>query len=201
MPGDRDSTIVKLEFSSGVSVSPPQAFTMLKNNGVEVKEIEMLQPLAARNTYDLKFRSDAARIQGVSCLKGLEGLTVTPYDRSVVVTVLYLNFEVDQGLVARVLSQYGTVSDMRWVTYQAGELKGILNGKRQFRMVLKREIPSFRFIGGSKAHIRYFGQPRTCFKCGEEGHVSGSCPTSYSARASAEPGPEPMVEEPGSPCL
>ncbi|KAJ8018352.1 Zinc finger CCHC domain-containing protein 3 [Holothuria leucospilota] len=181
----------------------------------------MLQPLAARNTYDLTFRSDAARIQGVSCLKGLEGLTVTPYDRSVVVTVLYLNFEVDQGLVARVLSQYGTVSDMRWVTYQAGELKGILNGKRQFRMVLKREIPSFLFIGGSKAHIRYFGQPRTCFKCGErrgtkrcgkclqvghdkvecpnkvwcnlcgeEEHVSGSCPTSYSARASAEVGPQ-----------
>ncbi|KAJ8050133.1 hypothetical protein HOLleu_03213 [Holothuria leucospilota] len=78
----------------------------------------MLQPLAARNTYDLKFRSNAARIQGVSRLKGLEGLTFTPYDRSVVVTVLYLNFEVDQGLVARFLSQYGTVSDMRWVTYQ-----------------------------------------------------------------------------------
>ncbi|KAJ8049506.1 hypothetical protein HOLleu_02278 [Holothuria leucospilota] len=227
MPGSRDSTIVKLEFSSGASVSPSQAFAVLKNNGVEVKEIEMLQPLAARNTYDLKFRSDAARIQGVSRLKGLEGLTVTPYDRSVVVTVLYLNFEVDQGLVARVLSQYGTVSDMRWVTYR------------------KREIPSFLFIGGSKAHIRYFGQPRTCFKCSEEGHeakscpnrrcgkclqvghekaecpnevrcnlcggeghVSGSCPTSYSARASAdvgpahEPsqsGPEPMVEEPRSP--
>ncbi|KAJ8050646.1 hypothetical protein HOLleu_03930 [Holothuria leucospilota] len=55
-----------------------KAFAVLKNNGVEVKEIEMLQPLAARNTYDLKFRSDAARIQGVSRLKGLEGLTVTP---------------------------------------------------------------------------------------------------------------------------
>ncbi|KAJ8050645.1 Zinc finger CCHC domain-containing protein 3 [Holothuria leucospilota] len=57
---------------------------------------------------------------------------------------------------------------MRWVTYQ--------EGKRQFRMVLKREIPSFLFIGGSKAHIRYFGQPRTCFKCSEEGHEAKSCP-------------------------
>ncbi|KAJ8039092.1 hypothetical protein HOLleu_16708 [Holothuria leucospilota] len=47
-----------------------------------------------------------------------------------------------------------------------------------------------------------------CNLCGGEGHVSGSCPTSYSARASAdvgpahEPsqsGPEPMVEEPRSP--
>ncbi|KAJ8017944.1 Zinc finger CCHC domain-containing protein 3 [Holothuria leucospilota] len=191
---------------------------MLKNDGVEGKEIEMLQPLAARNTYDLKFRSDTARIQGVSCLKGLEGLTVTPYDRSVVVTVLYLNF--DQGLVARVLSQYGTVSDMRWVTYQAGELKSILSGKKQFRMVLKREIPFFLFIGGSKAHIRYFGQPRTCFKCGEEGHEAKSCPNEVRCNLCGEEGhvsgscphfvlglcqygggagPEPMVEEPRSP--
>ena len=93
-----------------------------------------------------------------------------------VVTVLYLNFEVDQGLVSRVLSEYGTVSDMRWVTYKEGDLKGILNGKRQFRMVLKRDIPSVLFIGGSKAHIRYFGQPRTCFSCREEGHEAKSCP-------------------------
>ncbi|KAJ8018421.1 hypothetical protein HOLleu_43604 [Holothuria leucospilota] len=136
----------------------------------------MLQALAARNTYDLKFRSDAARVKGVSCLKGAEGLTVTPYDRSVAVTVLYLNFEVDQRLVARVLSQYGTVSDMRWCKYGSGELAGIFNGKRQCRMELDRDIPSFLFIGGSKAHIRYFGQPRTCFKCGQEGHEARSCP-------------------------
>ncbi|KAJ8048992.1 hypothetical protein HOLleu_01526 [Holothuria leucospilota] len=176
MPGGRDSTIVRLEFSSGASVSPPQAFTVLKNKGIQVKEIEMLQALAARNTYDLKFRSDAARVKGVSCLKGAEGLTVTPYDRSVAVTVLYLNFEVDQRLVARVLSQYGTVSDMRWCKYGSGELAGIFNGKRQCRMELDRDIPSFLFIGGSKAHIRYFGQPRTCFKCGQEGHEARSCP-------------------------
>ncbi|KAJ8049920.1 Zinc finger CCHC domain-containing protein 3 [Holothuria leucospilota] len=176
MPGGRDSTIVKLEFSSGVSVPPPQAFTVLKDNGVETGEIEMLQALEARNTYDLKFKSDAARVKGVSCLKGVEGLTVTPYDGSVAVTVLYLPFEVDQRLVARVLSQYGTVSEMRWCKYTAGELKGIFNGKRQFRMELVRDIPSFLFIGGSKAHIRYFCQPRTCFRCGEEGHEAKSCP-------------------------
>ncbi|KAJ8043172.1 Zinc finger CCHC domain-containing protein 3 [Holothuria leucospilota] len=136
----------------------------------------MLQALEARNTYDLKFRSFTALVKGVSSLKGVKGLTVTPYDRSVVVTVLYLNFEVEQGLVARVLGQYGTVSDMRWCTYGENELQGILNGKRQFRMVLKKDIPSFLFIGGSKAHIRYFGQIRTCFKCGEEGHEAKSCP-------------------------
>ncbi|KAJ8050225.1 Zinc finger CCHC domain-containing protein 3 [Holothuria leucospilota] len=174
----------------------------------------MLQALEARNTYDLKFKSDAARVKGVSCLKGVEGLTVTPYDGSVAVTVLYLAFEVDQRLVARVLSQYGTVSEMRWCKYTVGELKGIFNGKRQFRMELVRDIPSFLFMGGSKALIRYFCQPRTCFRCGEEGHeakqcpnevrcnlcgeeghVFDACPTSYSAHVSADVGsaPEPQT--------
>ncbi|KAJ8037085.1 Zinc finger CCHC domain-containing protein 3 [Holothuria leucospilota] len=235
MPVCWDSSIVKLEFSSVANVTPSQVFSLLKKNGVGVEEIEMLQALEARNTYDLKFRSYKALMEIVSSLEAVEGLTVTPYDRSVVVTVLYLNFEVEQGLVARVLGQYGTVSDMRWCTYGAGEMRGILNGKRQFRMVLKKDIPSFLFIGGSKAYIRYLGQRRTCFKCGveeheakscpnrrcgkclqlghgkpecpnkvrcnlcgEEGHVFGDCPTSYSACASddVEFAPEPSQTGP-----
>ncbi|KAJ8050114.1 Zinc finger CCHC domain-containing protein 3 [Holothuria leucospilota] len=47
---------------------------------------------------------------------------------------------------------------------------------REFRMELVRDITSFLFIGGSKAHIRYFCQPRTCFRCGEQGHEAKSCP-------------------------
>ena len=176
MPGGRDSTIVKLEFQSSAYISPPQVFSVLKEKGISVKQIEMLQELSARNTYDLKFSSNGDRLEGVSRLKGIQGLTVTPYDRSVVVTVLYLPFEVEQNLVVRVLGQYGTVSDSMWSTYGEGELKGILNGKRKFRMVLKRDIPSFLFIGGAKAHIRYFMQPRTCFKCGQEGHEAKWCP-------------------------
>ena len=163
-------------------VSPPQVFSLLKSKGIEIKDVEMLQALVARNTYDLKFRSDEARVKGVSALKGIEGLTVTPYDRSLVVTVLYLNYEVDQSLVARVLSQYGTVSDMWRCTYGTEELKGVFNGRRQFRMVLKRDIPSFLFIGGCKAHTRYLGQPRTCFRCGQEGHEARGCPNKRCGR-------------------
>ncbi|KAJ8049096.1 hypothetical protein HOLleu_01684 [Holothuria leucospilota] len=108
---------------------------------------------------------------------------------------------------------------MRWCKYGSGELAGIFNGKRQCRMELDRDIPSFLFIGGSKAHIRYFGQPRTCFKCGQEGHEARSCPNrrcgrclqvghdkaecpnevrSYSAHASAdvEQAPEPSQAGP-----
>ncbi|KAJ8048014.1 Zinc finger CCHC domain-containing protein 3 [Holothuria leucospilota] len=84
---------------------------------------------------------------------------------------------------------------MRWCQYTVGELKGIFNGKRQFRMELVRDIPSFLFIGGSKAHIRYFCQPRTCFRCGEEGHEARSCPTAVASARGAR-GHVP----PGKPC-
>ncbi|KAJ8048743.1 Zinc finger CCHC domain-containing protein 3 [Holothuria leucospilota] len=111
----------------------------------------MLQPLAARNTYDLKFRSDAARIQGVSCLKGLEGLTVTPFDRSVVVTVLYLNFE------PRTCFKCGE---------EGHEAKSCPN----------RRCGKCLQVGHDKAECP---NKVRCNLCGEEGHVSGSCPTYF----------------------
>ncbi|KAJ8017917.1 hypothetical protein HOLleu_44391 [Holothuria leucospilota] len=81
---------------------------------------------------------------------------------------------------------------MRWVTYNEGELKGILNGKRQFRMVLKREIPSFLFIGGSKAHIRYFGQPRRCGRCWQVGHDKAECPNERDEDVGQAPEPSQL---------
>ena len=180
MPVCRDSSIVKLKFGSEAAVLPKQVFSILKGKGVDLSDIEMLQALSTRNTYDLKFKSDADRVKGVSSLQGVEGLTVTPYDSSVVVTVLHLNFEVKQDLVARVLGRYGTVSEMWRCTY--AEFPGIYNGLRQFRMVLKADIPSFLFIGGCKAHTRYFGQPRTCFRCGQEGHEARACPNKRCSR-------------------
>lgn len=59
MPMSRDSSIVKLQFKSRVNVTSPQVFSLLKNSGANIKEVEMLQELVARNSYGLKFKSDA----------------------------------------------------------------------------------------------------------------------------------------------
>ncbi|PIK55683.1 putative zinc finger CCHC domain-containing protein 3-like [Apostichopus japonicus] len=47
---------------------------------------------------------------------------------------------------------------------------------------LKQDIPSFLFIAGHKAHVRYPGQPRTCFRCGETGHEAKGCPNKKCGR-------------------
>ena len=57
-----------------------------------------------------------------------------------------------------------------------------MNGHRQFRVDLKKDIPSFVFIAGHKAHVRYPGQPRTCFRCGETGHEAKGCPNTRCGR-------------------
>ncbi|KAJ8030474.1 Zinc finger CCHC domain-containing protein 3 [Holothuria leucospilota] len=146
----------------------------------------MLQAHATRNTYDLKFRSDAARVKGVACLKGAEGLTVTPHDRFVEVTVLYLNFEVDQRRVARALSQY--FGQPRTCLKRGEE-------GHEARPCPNRRCDRCLQVGHDKEECP---NEVLCKICGEEEHVSGSCPTSYSAHigTDVEQAPEPLQPGP-----
>ena len=65
----------------------------------------LYQALQGRNTFDLRFVSDVARQKGVTSLTGIDGLTVTPYERSVWATRLQVGLEVRQELVASVLGR------------------------------------------------------------------------------------------------
>ncbi|KAJ8049027.1 Zinc finger CCHC domain-containing protein 3 [Holothuria leucospilota] len=97
-------------------------------------------------------------MQGMCCLKGLEGLTVTPYDRSVVVTVLYLNFE------PRTCFKCGD---------EGHEAKSCPN----------RRCGRCRQVGHDKAECP---NEVRCNLCGEEEHVFGVCSELYSAHAGDE---------------
>ncbi|PIK38720.1 hypothetical protein BSL78_24434 [Apostichopus japonicus] len=47
----------------------------------------------------------------------------------------------------------------------------------------KQDIPSFLFIAGHKAHVRYPGQPRTCFRCGRPDRARAKgCPNKKCGR-------------------
>ncbi|PIK59827.1 putative zinc finger CCHC domain-containing protein 3-like [Apostichopus japonicus] len=181
MASRRDSKIVKLTFTGEQAVPPVQVFSILKSKGVVVPgEVDALQALQGRNTYDLRFTSDVTRQKGVTLLSGVEGLTVTPYERSVWVTVIHVGLEVRQELVATVLGRFGAVKAIKMCSY--AQAPGVFNGHRQVRIDLKQDIPSFLFIAGHKAHVRYPGQPRTCFRCGETGHEAKGCPNKKCGR-------------------
>ncbi|PIK42021.1 putative zinc finger CCHC domain-containing protein 3-like [Apostichopus japonicus] len=181
MASRRDSRIVKLSFTGEQAVPPVQVFSILKSKGVVVPgEVDALQALQGRNTYDLRFTSDVARQKGVTLLSNVEGMTVTPYERSVWVTVIHVGLEVRQELVVTVLGRFGAVKAAKMCSY--AQAPGVLNGHRQVRIDLKQDIPSFLFIAGHKAHVRYPGQPRTCFRCGETGHEAKGCPNKKCGR-------------------
>ncbi|PIK36822.1 putative zinc finger CCHC domain-containing protein 3-like [Apostichopus japonicus] len=181
MASRRDSRIVKLSFTGEQAVPPVQVFSILKSKGVVVPgEVDALQALQGRNTYDLRFTSDVARQKGVTLLSNVEGMTVTPYERSVWVTIIHVGLEVRQELVVTVLGRFGAVKAAKMCSY--AQAPGVLNGHRQVRIDLKQDIPSFLFIAGHKAHVRYPGQPRTCFRCGETGHEAKGCPNKKCGR-------------------
>ncbi|PIK38327.1 hypothetical protein BSL78_24840 [Apostichopus japonicus] len=91
----------KLTFTGEQAVPPVQVFSILKSKGVVVPgEVDALQALQGRNTYDLRFTSDVTRQKGVTLLSGVEGLTVTPYERSVWVTVIHVGLELTDPVPA-----------------------------------------------------------------------------------------------------
>jgi hypothetical protein len=73
------------------------------------------------------------------------------------------------------LTPYGKVNECvyeRWTNYDG---KGVLNGIRNVKIQLKKNIPSYMTIMGVEALILYDGQPKTCRKCGAEGHLYFQC--------------------------
>ncbi|PIK59056.1 putative zinc finger CCHC domain-containing protein 3-like [Apostichopus japonicus] len=93
---------------------------------------------------------------------------------------IHVGLEVRQELVVTVLGRFGAVKAAKMCSY--AQAPGVLNGHRQVRIDLKQDIPSFLFIAGHKAHVRYPGQPRTCFRCGETGHEAKGCPNKKCGR-------------------
>ncbi|KAJ8024186.1 Zinc finger CCHC domain-containing protein 3 [Holothuria leucospilota] len=51
----------------------------------------------------------------------------------------------------------------------------VFNGKRQYQIELHKDIPSSIRLGGRNCWVRYYGQPRTCLKCGGKGHNAREC--------------------------
>ncbi|PIK35042.1 hypothetical protein BSL78_28128 [Apostichopus japonicus] len=179
MAARRDSKIVLLSFSGEAKVVPVQVFSVLRSVGLKVPgEVDALQrkPLRGMNCFDVRFTSEAARVRGVHVLEGVEGLKVTPYDSSVWVTVLHLPLDMSEQVVVRTLGRFGKVTGYEELEFL--ECMGVKTGTRRVRVELKSDIPSTLWANGHRAHVAYPGQPRTCWRCGLEGHEARLCRTS-----------------------
>ena len=88
-----------------------------------------------------------------------------------VLRLFRLPLELPDADVTAALAPYGRVIEVayeKWVNYQG---KGLLNGIRDVKIELQKNVPSYLKIRGVEALILYDGQPKTCRKCGQEGHL------------------------------
>ncbi|XP_033101200.1 zinc finger CCHC domain-containing protein 3-like [Anneissia japonica] len=145
-------------------------FADLRKTGLRLDEVVAVQCLI-NGSFDVSFKSPV--ICRCAASKLVSGPNIRPYDSRVTVTVLYVEFEVPDSFVRCVLSRYGEVLDSRMLSHRA--FPSVLNGNRQYLIDLKENIPSQVRIGSRYCWVSYWGQPRTCLRCGEESHMIREC--------------------------
>lgn len=95
------------------------------------------------------------------------------------VRVFNLPFEMPAEKIAAALEPFGKVIKVTNATYGGEHLFPMVDsGVRVVRMELREHVPSFVYVGASRARatVVYDGQPRTCARCNKPGHLRFECP-------------------------
>ena len=143
--------------------------------GIDIDNIVSIQRKASNNTWIVSFNSKVARdaalnepnVRIAGCMVFLGDCE----NRVSIVKLYELPVELPDSVVIGRLSHYGKVYSFR----RDRLAEGIFNGVRTARMIIDKPIPSQAFIAGEFARIWYPSQPKTCRKCGAEGHLAAAC--------------------------
>ena len=143
--------------------------------GIDIDNIVSIQRKASNNTWIVSFSSKVARdaalnkpnVKMAVCMVFLGDCE----NHVAIVKVYELPVELPDSVVMGRLSYYGKVYSFRCDRLA----EGILNGVRTARMIIDKPIPSQAFIAGEFARIWYPSLPKTCRKCGAEGHLAAAC--------------------------
>ena len=143
--------------------------------GIDVDEISCIQRKASNNSWIVSFRSLDAKQQALALPSlSIAGVQVFVGDCEHVTTIVKIYespSEMPDTLLIGRLSHYGKVLSFR----RDLATNSIENGIRTARIQLSKHIPSSCFISGETVFFWYPSQPRTCRRCGEEGHVARTC--------------------------
>ena len=142
--------------------------------GLDVDDISSIQRKNSNNTWVVSFNSDCKeRALALPSLQ-IAGCSVVLGDSentTVIVKIYEAPDEMPATMIIGRLSAYGTVLSFRRDKISAT----ISNGIRTARVRLKKPIPSAADIAGEVVYFFYASQPRTCRRCGLEGHMARSC--------------------------
>ena len=143
--------------------------------GIDIDNIVSIQRKASNNTWIVSFSSKVARDAALNkpnvkiavCMVFLGDC-----ENHVSIVKMYeLPVELPDSVVMGRFSYFGKVYSFR----RDRLAEGIFNGVRTARMIIDKPIPSQAFIAGEFARIWYPSLPKTCRKCGAEGHLAVAC--------------------------
>ena len=142
---------------------------------IDVDEISCIQRKASNNSWIVSFRTLDAKQQALALPSlSIAGVQAFVGDCEHVTTIVKISespAEMPDTLLIGRLSHYGKVLSFR----RDLATNSIENGIRTARIQLCKHFPSSCFISGETVSFWYPSQPRTCRRCGEEGHVARSC--------------------------
>ncbi len=125
-------------------------------------------------TVTLKTSEQKMKMLGAGTVEvnGRETSVEDPDTNTTYVSVYYSPFEIAEEYYQERLGEYGRVKFVRRGRIPDTEVE---NGITTVCIELKRHIPSFLQVGAYTVMLRYNGQPRTCRKCDQVGHLATAC--------------------------
>ena len=102
------------------------------------------------------------------------------------VTIRNVPFRLSNMALHRVLGDYGTVEDVQLCRNTEGSmfLDAVSTERIAWMRNIRTPIPSSIFLNLTQSHIyfHYYGQPRTCTRCGDAYHKSENCEISEDSK-------------------
>ena len=177
---------LSVTFSIDSIVTSEEVLEAVAGAGVGVEEIPSIQFRGSNRSWCVSFTTRAAKdriLEGGVIKFGNVSVYVGDADfKTVIVKIYEAPPEMPDTVVIGHLSHYGRVLSFR---RDVGLATGISNGVRTARMRLTKAIPSSVRIAGEAVFVSYSGQPKTCRRCSEEGHLAQECrkPRCYNCEA------------------
>lgn len=177
---------LSVTFSVESAVAAEEIYDAFIDAGVTAEEIKSIQYRGSNRSWCVSFSSKAAKTRilekGVVYLNNRAVFLGDADLRTVIVKLYEAPLEMPDTVVIGRLSHYGRVLSFR---RDLGVATRVLNGVRTARMRLSSAIPSSIRIAGEVVFVSYPGQPKTCRRCGEEGHMAQGCknPRCYNCEA------------------
>ena len=131
-------------------------------------------------TVDIYFKSVGVRRECEEKLHSSPDFGVSAYNETTIVTVSFVLPSLDDSYVCAALAPYGEVQDSRRCTLEG--FSNICNDKRQYKMILSKNIPPRIRVAFLNVWVSYKGQPKVCAKCHANDHFAKDCKEDFCGR-------------------